>query len=322
MTWPPYLAPAGPEADPPVPVTIGVLVTACNVAHLLPETLASVDAQTRAPDEVVVVDDASDDDVAAAVAPWADRVLLVPRAVRGGEGAAKNTGARALSTDVVVILDGDDAMHPRRLEALARVCSLRPDLGIVTTEWEEFGPAAQESAWRLADHFPTHAQREAVLTWNFMPAPALRRDELLAAGGFDEHLRYGPDWECYVRMMLRGSQAGLVTEPLYRYRRWSGQQTADVERVLRGRVQVAEGIAGLPGLTGRDREVLARGLLDRRFELWTHELAGGGSTRRSALRLLRAAGAGRRRRVLAGAGVVSPALAGALVNRRTRSGSR
>ncbi|WP_218885197.1 glycosyltransferase family 2 protein [Kineococcus aurantiacus] len=309
--WP-YLAPAGVEVTRPDRLTVGVLVTACNVAEHLPQALASIAAQTRAPEQVVVCDDASDDDVAAAVAPFADRVELVRRAVRGGEGAAKNTALAALVTDLVVVLDGDDTMSPHRLEAVAQVAEVRPDLAIVTTAWEEFGPAA-DGSWSLADHFPVQDQRTQILRWNFLPAPALRRRELLAAGGFAEDLRYGPDWECYARMFLRGARAGLVPSPLYGYRRWNGQQTADRDRVLRGRVEVVRRIAAQDLLTDADRRTLRGTLAGARYDRWVARLPQ--ADRREAAALLTGAGTSVRRRVLAGAGLIHPPLAAVLAQR-------
>ncbi|MGY1757574.1 glycosyltransferase family A protein [Geodermatophilus sp. SYSU D01062] len=297
--WP-VVAPEGPWVEPPRPVTVGIVVTAHNVAPFLPAALASVFAQTRLPDEVVVCDDASEDDVAAAVAPFADRVRLVRRVVRGGEGAAKNTAMAALTSDLAVILDGDDEMAPQRVEALAWLAERRPDLHLMTTTWEDFGPGAAEveSDWSLDRHFPVEDQRSEILRWNFLPAPAIRRLPFLEAGGFDETLRYGPDWECYVRMFLHGAAAGLVPLPLYRYRRWSGQQTADTERVLAGRERVAELIAANPGLGEHDQEIAARTLADAAFAHWAWRMRHRRAVPAEARRLLRGGSLSPRRRAV------------------------
>lgn len=284
--WP-YLTPPGDLRSPPKPVTIGVLLTAHNVAPHLAAALESVFAQTRLPDQVVVCDDASSDDVEGAIRSFGDRVCLVRHPIQRGEGAAKNTAVAALKTDLVVVLDGDDEMAPRRLEALSWLAERRPDLHLITTTWEDFGPGVEPTEWSLADHFPTADQRAEILRWNFLPAPAISRVPLIEAGGFDETLRYGPDWECYVRMFLRGAAAGLVPLPLYRYRRWSGQQTADRERVLAGRVRVAELIAANKSLGPADRRVADRSLQQLRYEYWTWRLDHGAATRSESLALMR-----------------------------------
>ncbi|MGY1831686.1 glycosyltransferase family 2 protein [Geodermatophilus sp. SYSU D01180] len=306
--WP-YLAPPGESLSPPQRVSVGVLVTAHNVAAHLPAALESVFAQTRPADQVVVCDDASSDDVERALRPFGDRVRLVRHSVQRGEGAAKNTAVAALDTDLVVVLDGDDEMDPRRLEALAWLAARRPDLSLLTTTWEDFGPGMEPTEWSLADHFPTADQRAEILRWNFLPAPAMRRTALLEAGGFDETLRYGPDWECYVRMFLRGASAGLVPLPLYRYRRWAGQQTADRERVLVGRVRVAELIAANGSLRPADRSIADRSLWQLRYEYWTWRLDQGVATRRESLALLRCRRSSRRRTALLTLATLAPRVA-------------
>lgn len=318
-TWH-YLAPPARGSTQGAAPTLGVLITAHNIAAFLPAALASVFAQTLPPDEVVVCDDASHDDVEGAVEPYSPRLRLVRRATNGGEGAAKNSAVGALSTDVVVVLDGDDEMAPRRLEALGWLAAARCDLDILTTEWEEFGPARPTSPWSLAEHFPMEDQRNSILQWNFLPAPAIRRRALLAVGGFNEDLRYGPDWELHARMLVRGSRAGLITAPLYRYRRWSGQQTSDRRRVLDGRVDVVSLIARDPLLTAHDRSTVARSVADLRSERWLRGLPHDPGGREEALWLVRSPLVSPRRRGLAALAALSPQLADMVARRLQSSG--
>ncbi len=314
MTGWPFLAPPPERAARPGEPTLGVLVTAYDVAAFLPEALESVFAQTRQPDEVVVCDDASTDDVDAALAPYRDRVRLVRRDRQGGEGAAKNTALAALSTDFAVVLDGDDAMDPRRLEAISWLAVHRSDLDVVTTEWRTFG-TVDEDDWSLSAHFPVTDQVEAVLRWNFLPAPALRRSAVLSVGGFDETLRYGPDWELYARMLLRGSRAGLVTAPLYLYRQWSGQQTADRSRVLAGRVAVLDAVLRDPLLTPAQRRAVERTRALHSSARWLQATAAGTGRRRDALEVLRTGSATPRRRALAALATLSPRSATGIARR-------
>ena len=69
-------------------------------AHFLADCLASVFAQTRQPDRVIVVDDGSPEraTIERAVMPYGDRVTLI-RQVNRGAGAARNRGILASDTD-------------------------------------------------------------------------------------------------------------------------------------------------------------------------------------------------------------------------------
>lgn len=66
---------------------------------------------------MLVVDDCSDDDVAAAVGEFGDpRVRVIRHATNRGPAAARNTGIKAARGSLIALLDSDDAWMPRKLE--------------------------------------------------------------------------------------------------------------------------------------------------------------------------------------------------------------
>jgi hypothetical protein len=214
-----------------------------------------------------------------------------------------------------VTLDGDDSWHTQRLEAFAWAARVRPDFDIITSDLLEFGPQAQATP-PAAEQFPITAQRDLILDRNFLPAPAIKVAALRAVGGFDESLTYGPDWEAYARMIVRGSAAALVPERLYHYRRWRGQQSADTRRVLEGNVAVVSRMARYPELSRHDHAEVAMRLSRARIDLWLHCLVQGEPVRRSALQIAGAPLTPVRTRALAAIGAVSPGLAAAVFEAR------
>ncbi|MDW8400052.1 MAG: glycosyltransferase family A protein, partial [Acetobacteraceae bacterium] len=93
---------------------VAVLIPARDAAATLAETLDSLAAQTRPPDEVIVVDDGSRDGTAA----LARRHPLAPRVLAGpgrGPAAATNLGVRAASAGWIAALDADDLAPPERI---------------------------------------------------------------------------------------------------------------------------------------------------------------------------------------------------------------
>ncbi|MBM3929618.1 MAG: glycosyltransferase, partial [Sphingomonadales bacterium] len=70
--------------------TVSVVMAAYNGAHLIEETLASLQGQTFEDFEVLVVDDCSTDDTRAVVRRWPDaRVRLIEAPVNGGPVRAR-----------------------------------------------------------------------------------------------------------------------------------------------------------------------------------------------------------------------------------------
>jgi rhamnopyranosyl-N-acetylglucosaminyl-diphospho-decaprenol beta-1,3/1,4-galactofuranosyltransferase len=105
---------------PDQPRVIAVVVT-YNRRDLLLEALAAVSAQTRAPDAVIVVDNASSDGTAAAVRTKFPAVRLAELARNsGGAGGFAYGMAQALAghADLIWLMDDDTVPEPGALEAL------------------------------------------------------------------------------------------------------------------------------------------------------------------------------------------------------------
>ena len=107
----PAWQPAGDRAA----VTVSVIITTYNQSALIEETITSVLAQTRLPDEVIVVDDGSTDDTAARVKAFGGRVRYIHQQNQGVPGS-RNTGMSQATGDLLVLLDGDDVWHPQKIE--------------------------------------------------------------------------------------------------------------------------------------------------------------------------------------------------------------
>jgi glycosyltransferase involved in cell wall biosynthesis len=204
----------------PGPPAFSIAIAAYQAAATIAETLESALAQTLPAAEIVVCDDGSTDDLAAAVAPYRDRVTVIRQGNRG-DAAAKNAAAAATTGDFVAFLDADDVYLPTRLERLGELAAARPDLDVLTTNAElEAGGRIVGRYYPDVATFPAEDQVAGVVASDsaVLSSAAVRRSAWLGAGGFTETLRSSADWELWMRLVLAGSAFGLVDEPLYRYR--------------------------------------------------------------------------------------------------------
>jgi Glycosyl transferase family 2 len=320
-----FLAPPPERTVPAGPVpTFSVVIAAYQAAGFAGEAVASALAQTSPPLEVIVSDDGSTDDLAGALAPWRDQVVLL-RNEHAGEAAAKNAGACAASGDFVVLLDADDVYLPRRLEALGELAAIRPDLDLLTTDaFLEVEGTSARRCYTDSWPFPVHDQRRAILRGNFVFGhAAVRRESLLAAGGFDPAMRV-PDWECWMRLVLGGARVGLVQEPLSRYRLRETGISSDRLGHLRAGVAALEKVGGHADLSAAEREELASSLGLRRRELAQAEAAaslqeGRDDGRRRAAGIAADSAYPLMTRVKAALAVLAPGAAGRLLARRNRA---
>ncbi len=88
--------------------SVSVVIATCNRASWLQDTLLSLTAQTRPPDEVVVVDNGSEDTTKEVISSFGDRLNIkyIYEAVRGIP-YARNRGIRNASGDIIAFIDDD-----------------------------------------------------------------------------------------------------------------------------------------------------------------------------------------------------------------------
>lgn len=144
---------------------ISVAMATWQGARFLPAQLATIAGQLRLPDELVVVDDASDDETIEVVEAFAEKapfkVLRHRLEHRHGSTRAFERAIEESSGDVIVLADQDDLWLPQKLSRLETIFRERPDTAFAFTDalviddanvvqpetlWEvrKFGPALQE----------------------------------------------------------------------------------------------------------------------------------------------------------------------------------
>jgi hypothetical protein len=165
-------------------------------------------------------------------------------------------------------------MLPERLAALGELAEARPDLDILTTDaFLELEGEVLRRVYGPDWPFEVADQRRGILERNFVFGhAAVRRETLLAAGGFDESIRFTTDWECWIRLILSGSRAGAVLEPLSRYRVREQSLSADRPRMTAGRIQSLRKGLEHPSLGPEERAVARSTIAAYERELSLHRL--------------------------------------------------
>jgi glycosyltransferase involved in cell wall biosynthesis/Flp pilus assembly protein TadD len=195
---------------------VSVLIPCYKQAHLLPEAVESVVAQTYPHWEIVIVNDGSPDDTTAVanslIARYPEhRIRLVEKA-NAGLSAARNTGLRHISGTYVLPLDSDDALHPQMLEKTAWALDTHPEASVAYTHIQLFGDKSE-----VCPCGPFDAEAE-MQTNRLAYCSLMRRSMVEELGGYAEDAVAYEDWDFWLSAMERGHQGVLVPEPLFRYR--------------------------------------------------------------------------------------------------------
>ena len=176
-------------------LTITAVVCAYNESRLLAGCLYSLRAQTRPPDDILVIDNASTDETGA-VARAVPGVRVVEEPDKGLV-VARETARRAAQTDIVAYLDADCRAPIDWLERVEAQFS-RPAAPVAVTgpyrfyDWDWSGRMLVRS-YDLLVAPPTHAlvhhlcgMGAILYGGNF----AVRRDALEKIGGFDRRIEF------------------------------------------------------------------------------------------------------------------------------------
>ena len=134
-------------------VTFSVALCTYNGVAYLPDQLASLAAQTRLPDELVVRDDASADDTPDVIRAFAARAPFPVRFERNADrlGSTRNFDGTiaACSGDLIALCDQDDVWRPDKLAALERRFQDSPGVGLVFSDADLVDEALRPIGARL-----------------------------------------------------------------------------------------------------------------------------------------------------------------------------
>jgi len=218
--------------------------------------------QSRPPDEVVFVDDGSNDGSAERVRELpgaAIRRLLLCQAC-SGPAAARNAGVLAAAGDMVAFLDVDDTWPEQKLERALEVFSARPEVavvrGLVQVRWER-GAEASAPAALAAPHRRVN-----------LGACVFRSRVFEQCGMLDPSLRFGEDVEYFSRLQRAGVGIHELDEVALYYRRHAGNMTRDSKATQQGLFEaLARSLASgrgarSPGASGSPGAVSAVGGID------------------------------------------------------------
>jgi glycosyltransferase involved in cell wall biosynthesis len=212
---------------------VSAVIPSYNSARYLAQAIGSVRAQRRPVDEIIVVDDCSSDDSARLAASLGARCLSTGK--NGGPARARNAGIEAARGDVIAFLDADDWWDPGHTEAVIGLLERFPEAGVAFSRIRRCGAWSGESARFIPEHQPMDVFRVS-LRDNIVPqmAVAVRRDALLAAGGYDETMRYAEDYDLWLRLARRHVPFVCTHEVTANYRGHDSQATEQPLELIRG----------------------------------------------------------------------------------------
>ena len=223
-------------------LAVSVVIPTHNRAGLVARAVESALLNLRPGDELIIVDDGSDDDTPACLATYSDSIRLA-RIPHRGAGAARNHGIALATRPLVAFLDSDDIWVKDKVELQRALMERRPEVLFCFSDftardpgrdtphflvhwhkdnrsWDQIlGPGERYSGIaplppgredfdvHVGDLYLAEMQRDFVPTFTMMA----RRDAG-AALHFAEDVPTFEDWECFARLARSGKAAFLACD--------------------------------------------------------------------------------------------------------------
>jgi glycosyltransferase involved in cell wall biosynthesis len=243
---------------------VSVIIPVRNGKDYIEEAIESVLSQTFASIEILLIDDGSDDLDYNIFALQDDRIRVI-RLEGNGVSHARNTGMALARGKYFAFLDADDVWFPGKLTAQIHFLQRFPEVGIVfgafikwTSDADGSFPPAKQLWADCSTMLNSDPARSGWLYTRLllgllvgMNTAVIRREVYEKIGGFDESMRYGEDYDFWLRasrITEMHSMAGPVA--LYRIHGASTMHRLDRTNQLARLLKSANARWGLADMVG------------------------------------------------------------------------
>ncbi|MFF2959158.1 glycosyltransferase [Streptomyces sp. NPDC057963] len=211
--------------------SVAVIIPVRNGAAFIDAALASLAAQTAPPTEVIVVDDASEDDTNARVRQW-QQVLplrLITFAERSGTWRARDTAISEATSELIVQLDADDILLPQHVAVMTEAYGRAP--GLIAPNRMLLSSSSGGVPEPITERLPGPDEQLAqMLILSFLGVGTLFSKELYEAVGGYRPCSCAEDWDLWIRMSAAGALISRPEQATYIYRMHPSNISSNVRR--------------------------------------------------------------------------------------------
>ncbi|HRK79301.1 MAG: glycosyl transferase [Hydrogenophilales bacterium 17-64-11] len=264
-----------------MPVRISIVMPCYNAAAHLPASIGSVLAQTCGDWELIAVDDGSTDATLDWLRSQTDPRIRVHAQSNRGVSAARNAGLARARGRYVAFLDADDTWAADYLDRMLAALQGSPGAVLAYCGWQNLGLPDGRGAPFVPPDYENADKAETLFAGCRWPihAALVKREAVLAAGGFDPALKNAEDYALWLRVATTAPIV-RVPEVLAFYHFHGGEQASgDHARAALQHYQAQlKYLAAHPALgsalgESRIRELTAGELLKRGYaRYWQRDL--------------------------------------------------
>ena len=225
--------------------TISVIITCYSEGELIREAVESVMAQTISPLEILLINDASPDELTNQVCQdlkKQKKVDLIQHTTNGGTAAARNSGFELAQGDIIVPLDADDLLPQDAIASIQTAFSESPEIEFVYGQyWRESQKGKPQLICPddISLSQMLRAKKYRLSTnWTLLGTAPLRRTTWESAGKYDVKFENSDlhDVEFWIRVLSSHPHYQLIDKPIYTWRKYLGRNSRQVTPLAWARV--------------------------------------------------------------------------------------
>ncbi len=233
---------------------ISVIIPTFNRADVLPRALHSILNQSRPADEIIVVDDGSNDKTGLIMQQQFPQLRYIYQQNKG-VSHTRNVGIRQAKGDWIAFLDSDDEWLVDKLSHQCNALSQNPAIKVCHTEeiWIRRG--------RRVNQMNKHQKKGGWIFQHCLPLCAMSPSSILIhrsvfeqSGLFDESLPACEDYDLWLRITARYPVLFIEQALIKKYGGHADQLSARFWGMDRFRIVALQKIIGSGWLTPEDRQ--------------------------------------------------------------------
>lgn len=207
---------------------VSVIIPCHNHAKYVGESIDSVLNSTYQNIEIIVVNDASQDNSREAILQYVDKyphIVFIDEKENIGVIEVRNKAIGMAQGDYILPLDADDKIHPTYIEKAVNILENNPKIGVVYAKACFFGN--QDGLWELENF-----NKEKMLFDNLVYATALfRKADFWYVGGYNKNMHGGyEDWDLWLSFIEHHFDFYRIDEVLFYYRKHGESRNLEAKK--------------------------------------------------------------------------------------------
>ncbi len=246
--------------------TVSVVLPTYNRGWVVNEAVDSVLDQDYGHLELIVVDDGSVDNTPRLLSAFGNRISVIRQENRG-VSAARNTGIRAATGELITLLDSDDTWLPGKVSAQVAFFKANPEALVCQTEeiWIRNGVRVNPGK-RHRKEGGMIFERSLALCLVSPSAVMMRRSLLDEVGLFDESMPACEDYDLWLRIAWK-YPVHLIDRPLIVKRGGHADQLSRMPGLDKYRIRSITHLLD-SGVLSRDQSEAARIMLTSKCSIY------------------------------------------------------